>query len=130
MGITGTLTLTSVIVLGTLVLVGGLIILGLGFGSRVGFARELTASFPIPLVNLLNEVSEVVKALGIVKMYHLIFDLLRQSQICSAMQSRIVVLEHGHKSIEVDRKPSCLMVILHDHILELYFGIGNLVVGV
>jgi hypothetical protein len=35
-GITGTLTLTSVIVLGTSVLVGRLIVLGHGFGSGVG----------------------------------------------------------------------------------------------
>jgi hypothetical protein len=67
--------------------------------------------------------------LGFVEMHHLVFDSFWQSQIRSAMQSQIIVLEHGHKSIEVDKKPSCLMVSLHDHVLELYFGIGDLVVG-
>jgi hypothetical protein len=59
-GITRTLTLTLVIVLGTSVLIGGLVVLGLGFGGRMGLTRELAAMFPIPLVNLLNEISEVV----------------------------------------------------------------------
>jgi hypothetical protein len=127
-GITGTLTLMLVIVLWTSVLVGGLVILGLVFGGKMGLAREFTASFPIPLVNLLDEVSEVVKALGFVKMHHLVFYSLRQSQICLAVQSQIGVLKHGHKSVEVNKKPNCLMVILHDHILKLYFGIGDLVV--
>jgi hypothetical protein len=67
--------------------------------------------------------------LGFVEMHHFVFDSLRQSQICSAMQSRIVVLEHGCKSVEFDKEPSCLVIILHDHIIELYFGIGDLVVG-
>jgi hypothetical protein len=59
--------------------------------------------------------------------YHFIFDSLWQSQIGSAMQSQIIVLEHGCKSVEFDKKP---MIILHDQIFKLYFSIGDLVVGV
>jgi hypothetical protein len=59
-GITGTLTLRSVIVLGTSVLVGRLVLLGLGLGCQMRLASELTVSFPIPLVNLLDKISEVV----------------------------------------------------------------------
>jgi hypothetical protein len=128
-GITGTLTLMSVIILGTSVLVGGLVVLGLGFGSGMGFTRQLTVSFPIPLVNFLGKVSEVIKGSGFVEMHHLVFDALQQCQIHSAMQNRIAVLKHGCKSVKVNKKPSCLMTIPHDHILELYFCIGNLVVG-
>jgi hypothetical protein len=85
----------SVIVLGTSVLVGQLVLLGLGLGRRVRLASELTSSFPVPLVNLLDKISEVVEASGFIEINHFVLDLLRQSQIGSAMQSRIVVLKHG-----------------------------------
>jgi hypothetical protein len=94
-GIAGTLTLTSVIVLGTSVLVGHLVLFGLGLGRRVRLTSELTASFPIPLVNLLDKISEVVESSGFIEMNHFVLDSLRQSQIGSAMQSQIVVLKHG-----------------------------------
>jgi hypothetical protein len=73
-GIAGTLTLTSVIVLGTSVLIGRLVLLGLGLGRRVRLASELTASFPIPWVNLLDKISEVVEASGFIEMNHFILD--------------------------------------------------------
>jgi hypothetical protein len=72
---TGTLTLTSVIVLGASVLVG-LVVLGLGFGSGMGLARDFSAAFPIPLVNFLNEVSETIECSGFVEMHHFVFDSL------------------------------------------------------
>jgi hypothetical protein len=86
-GIAGTLTLTSVIVLGTSVLVGRLVLLGLSLGHPVRLTSELTASFPVPLVNLLDKISEIVEASGFIEMNHFILDSLRQSQIGSAMQS-------------------------------------------
>jgi hypothetical protein len=89
-GITGTLTLTSVIVLGTSVLIGRLVLLGLGLGRRVRLTSELTTSFPVPLVNLLNKILEVVEASVFIEMNHFILDSLRQSQIGSAMQSRCI----------------------------------------
>jgi hypothetical protein len=94
-GIARTLTLTSVIVLGTSVLIGHLVLLGLSLGRRVRLASELTVSFPVPLVNLLDKISEVVEASGFIEMNHFVLDSLRQGQIGSAMQSRIVVLKHG-----------------------------------
>jgi hypothetical protein len=59
-GITGALTLMLVVVLGTSVLVGRLVMLGLGLGSQVRLVSELTVSFPIPLVNLPDKISEVI----------------------------------------------------------------------
>jgi hypothetical protein len=104
----------SVIVLGTSVLIGRHVLLGLGLGHRVRLASEFTASFPIPLVNILDKISEVVKASGFIEMNHFVLDSLRQSQIGSGLQSRIVVLKHGRESVEFNKKPSCLVIILHD----------------
>jgi hypothetical protein len=76
-------------------LVGRLVLFGLGLGRRVRLASELTASFPVPLDNLLDKISEVIQDSGFIEMNHFILDSLQQSQIGSAMQSRIIVFEQG-----------------------------------
>ena len=57
-------------------------------------------------------------------MYHFILDPLRESEVCSSVESFVVILKKRGQSVEINEKLGSLVIVLHDELFQLYLSIG------